>query len=63
MFTEENISNYYINNDTKDIYQMIGWCSEPTAILKNLNTGNIKHIVYNCQNANLYKKLVVEKED
>ena len=61
MFKQEDVLNYYID-DNNNIYQMIGWCDLPTAILKNLSTGQKEHIVYNCLNTESYYKLVKEQQ-
>lgn len=61
MFKEEDVLSYYVDHNN-NIYQMIGWCDFPTAVLKNLATGQNEHIVYNCLNAESYCKLVKEQQ-
>lgn len=61
MFYESDVCSYFTDKQG-NLYQMIGWCPSPTAILQNMETKEIEHIVYNCRNAESYIKLVPEKE-
>lgn len=61
MIKQEDVGNYYVD-DNNYVWQMIGWCSEPTAILMNLATKEKEHIIPSCLNALSYHKLVRENE-
>lgn len=60
MIKQEDVGNYYVD-DNNYVWQMIGWCSEPTAILMNLATKEKEYIIPSCLNAQSYHKLVKEK--
>ena len=62
MIKQEDIGNYYVD-DNNYIWQMIGWCPEPTAILMNLATKEKEYIIPSCLNAQSYHKLVRESEE
>ena len=53
-----NDTGYYENNG--QIFEHIGHCPYPTAILQNVKTGETQHIVPDSLNAKEYKKLITE---
>lgn len=61
MITEDDVMNYYID-EQNSVWQMIGWCPKPTAILMNLATKEQIHLIPSCLNAQGYHKLVRENE-
>ena len=62
LITQDDIMNYYVDKNNS-VWQMIGWCPEPTAVLMNLVTKEKIHLIPSCLNAQSYTKLVKEVED
>ena len=61
MLHTEDMGCYFIDNN-KNLWQMIGYCPEPTVIMMNIITKETDYIIPNCPNAEMYHKLVVESE-
>lgn len=59
MITQDDVMNYYID-EQNSVWQMVGWCPEPTAILINLATKEQIHLAPSCLNAKSFTKLVKE---
>ena len=60
MLYRKDMLSYYVKNGI--IYRMIGWCDSPSAIMQEVETGQITHEVYDCLNAEEYIRLIPENE-
>ena len=62
MLHKEDVGSYFVDNNNA-LWQMIGYCPEPTVIMMNMVTKEKDFIISDCPNAEVYHKLVKEDDN
>ena len=62
MLHKEDVGSYFVDNNNV-LWQMIGYCPEPTVIMMNMATKEKDFIIPDCPNAEVYHKLVKEDDN